>query len=125
MKRTKLLAMLVCIAMVLAFVAGCQGTDAPAKTDTPANPNTPANPDATPSVTPQANVSDETELTYLFSDDVTDWNYLVATSNTPAMYIDSLVEYALASASPALRKAGPVPKTASSGPSRSAKASSG
>ena len=93
MKRTKLLAMLVCIAMVLAFVAGCQGTDAPAKTDTPANPNTPANPDATPSVTPQANVSDETELTYLFSDDVTDWNYLVATSNTPAMYIDSLVEY--------------------------------
>lgn len=93
MKRTKLLAMLVCIAMVLAFVAGCQGTDAPAKTDTPANPNTPANPDATPSVTPQANVSDETELTYLFSGDVTDWNYLVATSNTPAMYIDSLVEY--------------------------------
>lgn len=93
MKRTKLLAMLVCIAMVLAFVAGCQGTDAPAKTDTPANPNTPANPDAAPSVTPQANVSDETELTYLFSDDVTDWNYLVATSNTPAMYIDSLVEY--------------------------------
>ena len=63
MKRTKLLAMLVCIAMVLAFVAGCQDTDAPAKTDTPANPNTPANPDATPSVTPQANVSDETELT--------------------------------------------------------------
>ena len=52
MKRTKLLAMLVFIAMVLAFVAGCQGTDAPAKTDTPANPNTPANPDAAPSVTP-------------------------------------------------------------------------
>lgn len=38
-------------------------------------------------------ISDTTELNYLFSGDVTDWNYLVATSNTPAEYIDSLVEY--------------------------------
>ncbi len=32
-------------------------------------------------------------LNYLYSSPVTDWNYLVATSNTPGMYIDSLVEY--------------------------------
>ena len=92
MKKTKLLAVLVCIAMVFAFAAGCQSNE-PNPTGTPATTDTPSNPDAAPSVTPQANVSDETELTYLFSGDVTDWNYLVATSNTPAMYIDSLVEY--------------------------------
>ncbi len=93
MKKTKLLAVLVCIAMVFAFVAGCQNNETPEATDTPNATNALQDPDATPSVTPQANVSDETELTYLFSSDVTDWNYLVATSNTPAMYIDSLVEY--------------------------------
>ncbi len=32
-------------------------------------------------------------LNQLYSSAVTDWNYLVATSNTPGMYIDSLVEY--------------------------------
>lgn len=32
-------------------------------------------------------------LNNLYSDTVTDWNYLVATSNTPGEYIDSLVEY--------------------------------
>ena len=79
--------------MVFAFVAGCQNNETPEVTDTPNATNALQDPDATPSVTPQANVSDETELTYLFSSDVTDWNYLVATSNTPAMYIDSLVEY--------------------------------
>lgn len=32
-------------------------------------------------------------MNYLYSDAVTDWNYLTTTSNTPAEYIDSLVEY--------------------------------
>lgn len=100
MKNTKkLLAMLLCVAMVLSALAGCQSSPAENPTDTP---------DTTPQVDTQSGdnsqietqftddnrkVSDTTELTYLFSGEVTDWNYLTTTSNTPAMYIDSLVEY--------------------------------
>lgn len=40
-----------------------------------------------------ARVADRTELTYLFSDEIVNWNYLVTSSTTPAMYIDTLVEY--------------------------------
>ena len=99
MKR-KLFSLLLCFAMVLSLAAGCGVGGTGETVDNP--------PDGTPVVDTQGGdnsqieteytgdgrqVSDETELYYLFSGEVTDWNYLVATSNTPAMYIDSLVEY--------------------------------
>ena len=80
MKRTKLLALLLCTAMLLALAAGCQNSKGSQGTTEPQAGGEPQ-------------VSDETELNFLFSADVTDWNYLVSTNNTPAMYIDSLVEY--------------------------------
>ena len=84
MKRTKLLALLLCTAMLLALAAGCQscGTNSNGSQGT-----------TEPQAGGEPQVSDVTELNFLFSEDVTDWNYLVSTNNTPAMYIDSLVEY--------------------------------
>ena len=84
MKRTKLLALLLCTAMLLALAAGCQsgGTNSNGSQGT-----------TEPQAGGEPQVSDVTELNFLFSGDVTDWNYLVSTNNTPSMYIDSLVEY--------------------------------
>lgn len=69
----KLLALLLSIIMVLTIVTGCSK--------------------ATTESDEASGKEQERMLNYLFSDDVTDWNYLATTSNTPAEYIDSLVEY--------------------------------
>jgi oligopeptide transport system substrate-binding protein len=96
----KFLAMLMCIVMVAALFVGCatESTEsgdnteaqATAQVDTQGGDNSQIETDYTDE---NRQVSDSTELTYLFSGEVTDWNYLTTTSNTPAMYIDSLVEY--------------------------------
>ena len=96
---SKFVAMLMSIVMVAALFVGCAGdttsttTDdaqATAQVDTQSGDNSQIETDYT---SDDRKVSDSTELTYLFSGEVTDWNYLTTTNNTPAMYIDSLVEY--------------------------------
>ncbi len=95
---SKFVAMLMSIVMVAAIFAGCTtgtGTttddaQATAQVDTQSGDNSQIE---TGYTSDDRKVSDSTELTYLFSGEVTDWNYLTTTNNTPAMYIDSLVEY--------------------------------
>lgn len=95
---SKFVAMLMSIVMVAALFAGCT-TDNEATNDDPqptAQVDTQGGDNSqieTEYTGDDRKVSDSTELTYLFSGEVTDWNYLTTTSNTPAMYIDSLVEY--------------------------------
>lgn len=82
MRRKKWFALLIVFAMLLTILAGCNGGgDNGGDSDNPV------------SSSGERQVSENTELVQLFSDEVTDWNYLTTTSNTPALYIDSLVEY--------------------------------
>ncbi len=96
MKKT--VALLLLVVMVLSAFVGCQNDvtndqDDPAPTaqvDTQGGDNSQIQTEYTGD---DRQVSDETELTYLFSDDISNWNYLITSSSNPAMYIDTLVEY--------------------------------
>jgi len=96
MEKAKITALVLCVLMLAALVCACKdagGTVSPGQTNSEGN-GQPTGTD--PGSNAGANglvPSGETELTYLYSSEVTDWNYLTTTSNTPAMYIDSLVEY--------------------------------
>lgn len=74
----KKLALVLSIIMVLGMLTGCGKTAVSGSTEGSNAPNA---------------AGEKRVLHYLFSEEETDWNYLVATSNTPAEYIDSLVEY--------------------------------
>ena len=79
----KPLALLLAIVMSVGLFTGCAGNGTPNAT----------NPDGSAVTGGGEEKPGNRILNYLYSDTVTDWNYLVATSNTPAEYIDSLVEY--------------------------------
>lgn len=76
MKKKTLLVLLLCMALVVTALTSCGRGGGNGKT---------AEGEPVP--------ADTTEMTYVTSSDVSDWNYLVETSNTPGMYIDTLVEY--------------------------------
>lgn len=85
--KKRVLAMVLAAAMAAGMLTACgSGTSS-------GSSSSGGSTDAAASDSSEPQVSDTTELTELFSEDTTDWNYLVETSNTPAMYIDSLVEY--------------------------------
>jgi len=81
----KIFALLLVLNICIFMLTGCQSTQS--SETQPANDSNQAN------QTDQTTKEELRVLNYLYSSKVTDWNYLVATSNTPAEYIDSLVEY--------------------------------
>lgn len=72
----KFLSILIVVLMIFTVFAGCSNSQ---------------------SQSTQSGLSEEggekRVLNYLYTDAVEDWNYLTTTNNTPAQYIDSLVEY--------------------------------
>lgn len=78
----KIFSLLLVLNMCFFMLTGCQSTQ---------SSNTQQTNDS--NQTNQTKTDELRVLNYLYSSKVTDWNYLVATSNTPSEYIDSLVEY--------------------------------
>lgn len=84
MAKVKWTAILLCVFMIAPIFCACDGNTSQGK-----NQGGVENVVDTGAFVPGG----ETELTYLINTEIADWNYLTTASDTPAMYIDSLVEY--------------------------------
>lgn len=78
----KALAWITASALMVGCLAGCGATGSGSAAAEDAR-----------TATGEAAVSEDRVYNLLYSEAISDWNYLVATSNTPGEYIDSLVEY--------------------------------
>lgn len=89
----KLLTVVLSLLLVMGLMAGCGSSDS----TTPEGSGGESS-ESSPGTSSVVDVdtlehADVQEMWYLYSEDESDWNYLVATSNTPGRYIDTLVEY--------------------------------
>lgn len=79
MKKKKIVAITASAIMAASLLGGCGGGSGKG--------------DSTNLASGEMKRADVQEMTYVYSDDIEDWNYLTTTSHTPGMTLDTLVEY--------------------------------
>ena len=93
MKNRGITAAAISAMLAASFLAGCGSQNTASSGSAPSSASTAGSNSAQTTGKDGLKLADSQEITELVDSDTTDWNYLVETSNTPAMYIDSLVEY--------------------------------